>query len=100
MKEINGKVYPMWNQFLDAEKEWIGGTLINIDMGLTAETKITGVILEKNGDKSEIFGFKGEDFDCTSDVRYVGIGHEKPNYKDFLCLSTQYSGYFLVKKHQ
>ena len=27
MKEINGREYPLWEQFVEKQSKWIGGTL-------------------------------------------------------------------------
>ena len=64
---INGRVYPMWSQFVEKKSEWIGGTLYDIDMGVKNKTTITDIELIPNGDDSALFRVKGEKFDCGFD---------------------------------
>ena len=89
MKEINGKTYPLWQQFLDQREDWIGGTITNEDMGETLTTEITDVILEANG-PSAMFGFNGKDFNFVFGVKYGGISgdHKGKGIK----FSTPYVG--------
>lgn len=35
---VNGKVYPMWNQFIERKKEWIGGILEDTEYGSVTTT--------------------------------------------------------------
>ena len=79
--EVNGKIYPMWGQFVQKQKEWIGGILEDLGddwdrrLGLDPlTTKITGIELRPNGDESAFFEVKGESFDCGFDVQIGGIG--------------------------
>lgn len=74
MKEVNGKVYPMWQQFIDMKDKFIGGVLEDHDMGMYAKTKITDITLEPNGKTSAFFSVEGEDFGCGFDVEVGGIG--------------------------
>ena len=46
---INGRTYPLWQQFIDKKAEWIGGTLNDLDMGQSHSTTITDITLEPNG---------------------------------------------------
>ncbi len=78
--EVNGKVYPMWGQFVEKQQEWIGGILDdsgdNFDRAMGSEpiqTEITGIELRPNGDDSAFFQVIGKDFDCGFDVQYGGI---------------------------
>ena len=32
MIEVNGKVYPLWGQFIERKDEWIGGILEDLDV--------------------------------------------------------------------
>ena len=81
MKEINGKRYPMWEQFVEKKKEWIGGTLEDsgdsIDQtlfgGLKARTEIVDIVLKENGKESAWFEVVGKDFSCGGDVGHLGI---------------------------
>jgi hypothetical protein len=78
--EVNGKVYPMWGQFVEKEKEFIGGILDDsgdaMDRRMGAEpmqTKITGITLKPNGETSAFFSVEGETFSCGFDVAHGGI---------------------------
>ena len=81
MKEINGKIYPLWSQFEDRKEEWIGGILEdfgdNFDRRLGLKglptTEIVNIELKPNGEKSAWFGVEGKDFDCGFDVQVGGI---------------------------
>ena len=74
---INGKVYPLWQQFIDGKDEWIGGTLQETDdMFGTVQTAITDITLRPNGAESAFFSIEGENFGCGFDVRYGGISPE------------------------
>lgn len=79
MKTINGKVYPMWSQFVERQNEWIGKKLQEGRF----TTKITGIALSPNGKTSAWFEIQGEDFTCGGDVRYVGIGAGKDGWITF-----------------
>ena len=78
---INGKEYPLWSQFVERQKEWVGGVLQDFgdsfDRGVfgqeDAETEITGITLTANGDDSAFFSIEGKDFGCGFDVEYGGI---------------------------
>ncbi len=77
---INGKTYPMWEQFIKKEQEWIGGLLhdsgdsMDRRMGLgSMQTKITGITLKPNGEDSAVFSVEGETFSCGFDVQHGGI---------------------------
>lgn len=59
---INGKHYPMWSQFVEKKSQWIGGKLIDHDMGLDEETEITDIVLRENGETSAWFDIVGKDF--------------------------------------
>ena len=70
---VNGKEYPLWSQFVERQKEWIGGILEDHDMGMLMKTEITGIELVPNGDDSAFFSVDGKDFSCGFDVNYGGI---------------------------
>ena len=72
--EVNGREYPMWGQFVEKQKQWIGGILEDWDEGNHAITEITGISLEKNGEDSAYFSIIGKDFQCGFDVGHGGIG--------------------------
>lgn len=82
MKEIiiNGKRYPLWEQFVHQKEKWIGGTLTDrgdsMDRAIfgvdSMTTTITDIKLEPNGKESAIFSVCGEDFTCGFDVQHGG----------------------------
>jgi len=74
MIPVNGKVYPMWSQFVEQSESWVGGTLEDHDRGTTVSTLIKGITLTPNGDTSAFFTIKGEDFSCGFDVKHGGLG--------------------------
>ena len=85
---INGKQYPLWSQFVRRKAEWIGmrlqdfGDSMDRQLGVAgdkpAETIITDIKLEKNGDESAMFCVNGKDFGCGFDVGHGGVtGGEK-----------------------
>lgn len=73
MRQINGKYYPIWSQFVTKKSEWIGGSLT--EKG-EASTEILNIILRKNGDDSAYFEVSGKEYSCGFDVRYGGIAYE------------------------
>lgn len=84
MKEINGRTYPLWEQFVERQSEWVGGTLQDFGdlmdraIGLSdpngISTKILGIELFANGKESAFFNVIGKDFDCGFDTESGGIG--------------------------
>lgn len=77
---INGRYYPMWQQFVDKKAQFIGQTLVDlgdpIDRAVGGEpmrTRIEDVTLTANGYTSAMFTIHGEDFNCGFDVRHGGI---------------------------
>lgn len=94
-KWINGKYYPMWQQFVDRKAEWIGGVLEDHDMGEVLATEITDIDLIPNGETSAMFCIHGKDFDCTFDVQYGGIIAGEPGWLTFHMI---YMGIFRIKK--
>lgn len=73
MKEVNGRSYPLWSQFVDRKESFIGKLLEDHDLGMVLQTTITDVELVPNGSDSAFFRVKGKDFECGLDVRYGGI---------------------------
>ena len=73
MIEINGRVYPLWSQFVEQKNRWIGGILQTFEDGDFGETEITDIELEPNGEKSAFFRICGRDFNCGADVSICGI---------------------------
>ena len=71
---VNGKVYPLWNQFVSRKNEWIGGILEDFGGSFgKIQTKITDIQLNSNGKDSAFFEVKGKGFDCGFDVHVGGI---------------------------
>lgn len=90
MIEINGRVYPMWSQFVEKKEEFIGGILEDFgdsfDKALGykgAVTKIADITLVPNGKDSASFSVEGKDFGCGFDVRYGGITGGESGYITF-----------------
>jgi len=85
MLTVNGKEYPLWNQFVERKNEWIGKTLrddgdsFDISLGYTPQTtEIVDITLEPNGKESVFFSVVGKDFTCGFDVNVGGIsGNQK-----------------------
>ena len=75
--KINGRDYPLWSQFVERKKEFMGCTLQEFqnpdEDGNLVETEITDITLTPNGEDSAYFTVKGKDFDCAFDVQYGGI---------------------------
>lgn len=65
-KLINGKYYPLWQQFVDKKHKWIGGTVIEHGYG---STNIIDITLSPNGEHSAYFRIEGETFSCGFDVK-------------------------------
>ena len=78
-KRVNGREYPLWNQFVDGQDKFIGGVLEDFGdndpliKNQYGKTTITGITLEPNGDKKAFFQVNGEDFSCGFDPEYGGI---------------------------
>lgn len=78
---VNGKVYPLWQQFVQRKQEWIGGTLREQgDSGIMScagpedgATEILDIELRPNGTDSATFHVIGKDFTCGSDIGCLGI---------------------------
>lgn len=77
---VNGRTYPLWQQFVQNAEKWIGGTLQDdgdsMDRRMGAErsgTEIVEVQLRPNGDDSAFFAVIGKDFECGFDVKYGGV---------------------------
>ena len=111
MKPINGKMYPLWGQFIDRKEEWIGGELQDegdeMDKTIAAlakkeliiTTKILDIRMIPNGKESAYFRVIGEDFTCGSDVKYLGItGDATAIKKGWLTLSGYGNHIWRIKK--
>jgi hypothetical protein len=92
MEKINGKHYPLWSQFVERKDEWIGGKLVNEDMGLVAETTITDIELVPNGEESAFFRICGKDFNYGFDVHYGGVSGERAVPKGTIVLWSSHVG--------
>lgn len=86
-KLVNGKHYPLWQQFVDKKDQHIGSNLI----GEGVSTKIIDIKLEPNGDDSAMFNVIGEDFTCGFDVAYGGIDGSR--CKDGVLAFSGYAGH-------
>ena len=82
MEAINGKVYPMWSQFVEKKNEFIGGVLQDfgdsVDRNILGHevsmtTTIDDIILRGNGIESAWFEVAGENFSCGFDTRHGGV---------------------------
>jgi len=73
---INGKTYPLWQQFVDNKAQYIGGTLRDYDYeDDVLTTEITDITLEPNGIDSACFSVNGKDFGCGFDVSIGGLSN-------------------------
>ena len=95
---VNGKVYPMWQQFVQKKDEWIGGILTdygdnfdknfyNMSEDFPMKTEITDIVLLPSSIDSAMLIFQGKDFDCGSDVQYLGIVVDKD------CVGLKFEGF-------
>lgn len=100
MLEVNGKTYPMWSQFVEKKEKWVGGEMFSVDnmLGPAPPTRIIDVDLIPNGDDSAMICFRGEDYDCTSDVQYCGIGTPHPEYPDHLAIHCFFGMEFYIRQ--
>jgi len=92
-KLVNGKYYPLWQQFVDKKHLWIGGTLCCQE---GTPTTITDVFLEPNGDNSATFGFKGTSYNCSFDVNYGGLCNRTEGPKECISFWLAFGGGFYV----
>lgn len=81
---VNGKFYPMLDHFVETKNKYIGGRLVECDMGIFLETIITDIKLEPNGSDSAFFSIVGEKFTCGFDVNYGGPSNHKPFGTDLI----------------
>lgn len=77
-KLINGKHYPLWQQFVDRKNEFIGGTLQDMDQswpsdGSNPKTIIEDIVLRPNGKEWAFFEVIGKDFGCGFCVTVGGV---------------------------
>lgn len=108
MIEVNGRVYPLWNQFVEKKDQWIGGTLQDFGdsmdrvWGIADKngmvTKITDIKLEPNGEESAWFEITGKDFSCGFDVKHGGIGGDQA--KPWLTFSGYGGHTFRIKQKE
>lgn len=92
----NQKQYPLWQQFVDRQSEWIGGILTDEDSFLGGSTKIKGIHIDRfpaqeaTEDRCAIeaydsFRVEGEGFDCSFNTQYGGISPTgEPNMARFV----------------
>lgn len=93
---INGKVYPMWSQFIEKKDQWIGGILHDHEC---ESTKIKDIRLEPNGTESAVFIIEGEDYTCSFDVKHGGVGSPQI-YSKGLGFSTSFGISFDICKKE
>jgi hypothetical protein len=103
--KINGKVYPMWEQFVEKKNEFIGGILEDFGDSLdrtlmdaeeeTHHTEITDIELRPNGKDSAFFEIIGKDFGCGFDVAHGGI---TAGEKDWITFSGYGGHEFRIRK--
>lgn len=72
---INGKRYSLWPQFVEKKAQYIGGILedVNDGPGCPAQTEITDIRFEANGDTSAFFQVDGKEFGCGADVSCLAV---------------------------
>jgi hypothetical protein len=108
MKDINGKQYPLWSQFVDRQAEWIGGILEDFgdshDQRMfpdeyPAKTEIIGIELRPNGKDSAFFEIIGKDFDCGFDVHVGGIAGKEGGAEHWLTFSGYGGHEFRIKQN-
>lgn len=85
---INGKEYPLWEEFIKRKDEFIGKTLTEEDMGAIMETKVLDLTLKPHGTDSAFFEVVGEDFSYGFNIKYGGISSSDGN----LSFSFMYGG--------
>lgn len=97
MTVINGKVYPMWNQFVEKKETFIGEEMFSNEEGggQSESTIITDVTLEPNGDDSAMISFIGKDYTCACDVRFCGISPTP--IPGFIVIATSFGDTFYIK---
>ena len=92
---INGKVYPLWQQFHGLNTQWVGGCIFDHEYGLSIERPLKEIRLEASGEDSAALVFDiGEESPWFSDVGYIGIGGKGPN--GGLMLSRRDGGHFEI----
>ena len=69
---VNGREYPLWSQFIEGKKQFIGKTLVDKEIS-EYSTEVVDITLEPNGETSAFFSIVGKDFSCGFDVRFGGI---------------------------
>ena len=106
---VNGKYYPLWQQFVDKKDKWIGGTLTDYgdsmdrSMGISSpkgnNTIITDIKLLPNGTESAWFEITGDKFSCGFDVGHGGIsGDQKDSNKGNITFAGYGGHTFIIKK--
>ena len=70
---INGKYYPMWEQFVLNKADWIGGILRDYDSNEYFKGIITDITLEENGEDTAFFSVESKDFGCGGSTDILGF---------------------------
>lgn len=78
MITINRRQYPLWSQFVERKKEWIGGILEELEdsypqVGVGGKTTITDITLKANGKDSAFFSVEGKGFSCGGSTECLGV---------------------------
>lgn len=82
MITVNGKQYPLWSQFVERKREWIGGILEDFGDSMDqrmfgddahGKTEVTDITLKPNGEESAMFSVEGKDFSCGFDATVGGV---------------------------
>jgi len=74
-KLVNGKFYPMWQDFVDKQGRFKGWLLLDEDDSFEpcVSTFVVGISLRPNGETSAFFEIEGEDYGCGADVSHLGM---------------------------
>ena len=104
MIEINGRTYPLWSQFVERKKEWIGGVLEEtsgdhmdkiLGLAVGGSTEIIDIELRPNGKETAFFEIVGKEFSCGFSTEVGGIIAGEEGFITF----SGYGGHtFRIKK--
>lgn len=91
---VNGRRYSLWPQIVEQKDQYIGGTLIDLDGA--PSTEITDITFIPNGEDSAMFTIHGKDYDCSCDVKYLGVAPELGG-NGWLGFSSRFGTGFKIK---